>query len=180
MGKTEKGAVWLNEKLFTIYDYWQFWRNTDDNDVKKFLYYFTDIETDRLKQITSEEKDINKLKILLANEATCILYGKNASKKAERTALDTFRVGGVSKNLPEMKVAKTLLQNGVKILDLLSTNNIINSKSEARRIIKNNGVKIDNEVLVDENKIINLNDFSSKEFIKISVGKKKHYLLKII
>ncbi len=180
MGKTEKGAVWLNEKLFTIYDYWQFWRNTDDNDVKKFLYYFTDIETNRLKQITNEEKDINKLKILLANEATCILYGRNASKKAERTALETFKVGGVSKNLPEMKVAKTLLQNGVKILDLLSTNNIINSKSEARRIIKNNGVKIDDEVLVDENKIFNLNDFSSKEFIKISVGKKKHYLLKII
>tara|TARA_A100001011_G_C14319751_1_gene849948 strand:+ start:473 stop:1714 length:1242 start_codon:yes stop_codon:yes gene_type:complete len=179
MGKTEKGAVWLNEKLFSAYDYWQFWRNTDDNDVKKFLHYFTEIDCEKLKQIFDKEQDINKLKILLANEATSILHGKEASKKAERTAHDTFKNSGVSENLPEIKISKNLLIKGVKILDLLSSNKIIVSKSEARRIIKNNGIKLDDEVLNNENKVINLSDLSNKDFLKISIGKKKHYLLKI-
>ena len=80
MGKTEKGAVWLNENLFSSYEYWQFWRNTDDRDVKKFLYFFTEIEPGNIDEICSKEKDINKLKILLANEATKILHGEKASK----------------------------------------------------------------------------------------------------
>ena len=179
MGKTEKGAVWLNEKLFSAYDYWQFWRNTDDNDVKKFLNYFTEIDSEKLKQIFDKEQDINKLKILLANEATSILHGKKASKKAERTAHDTFKNSGVSENLPEIKISKNLLIKGVKILDLLSSNKIIVSKSEARRIIKNNGIKLDDKVLNEENKVINLADLGNKDFLKISIGKKKHYLLKI-
>ena len=94
MGKTEKGAIWLNEDQLSPYDYWQFWRNTDDRDVKKFLKFFTEIETDEIENIFNKEKNINNLKILLANEATKILHGKTAAKKAEQTAKDTFEKGG--------------------------------------------------------------------------------------
>ena len=90
MGKTEKGAVWLNEELFSTYDYWQFWRNTDDRDVKKFLNFFTEIDPAEINQMCEKEKNINKLKIILANEATKILHGKNASVKANQTAKETF------------------------------------------------------------------------------------------
>ena len=90
MGKTEKGAVWLNEQMFSTYDYWQFWRNTDDRDVKRFLNFFTEIEIEKINDFCKKEKDINKLKILLANEATKILHGEQASKQAEQTAKETF------------------------------------------------------------------------------------------
>ena len=105
MGKSEKGAVWLNENLFSPYDYWQFWRNTDDRDVKRFLNFFTEIETDEIDKITNKEKDINNLKIILANEAKQkILHGEMASKKATKTAKITFQSGGLRLDLPEIKV----------------------------------------------------------------------------
>ena len=129
MGKTEKGAVWLNENLFSSYDYWQFWRNTDDRDVKKFLNYFTDLKVNKIDDLTKNEKDINKLKIILANEATKILHGKLAAKKAEQTAKETFSSGGgFGKNLPEIKIKRDSLLAGIKILDLLSNNNIFHQK----------------------------------------------------
>ena len=101
MGKTEKGAVWLDKKMFSPYEYWQFWRNTADEDVKKFLKYFTEIEIDQISNKINTEKDINKLKILLANEATSILHGAKASKDSRETAETTFSKGGIGKNIPE-------------------------------------------------------------------------------
>ncbi len=180
MGKTEKGAVWLNEKLFSSYDYWQFWRNTDDRDVKNFLNFFTEIKSDEVNQLIESEKNINKLKILLANEATKILHGEAAAKKAEKTAKETFVSGGFGSNLPEIKIKKDDLNQGIKILDLLVLNKVMSSKSEVRRAIKSNALKINNEVLTDENKVISKNDFASDKVLKISFGKKKHYLIKII
>ena len=106
MGKTEKGAIWLNKDLFSAYDYWQFWRNSDDKDVERFLKFFTDIDTQKIDKLMIEEKDINKLKILLANETTKILHGKNASEKAEQTAKSTFETGGIGTNLKEIKLKK--------------------------------------------------------------------------
>ena len=179
MGKTEKGAVWLNKDLFSSYDYWQFWRNTDDRDVQRFLNFFTEIKNDKIEKLIKEEKDINKLKILLANEATKILHGELASKKAEKTAEETFKSGGYGANLPEIKIKENDLRIGIKILDLLSFNKIMSSKNEARRAIKSNALKINNEILTDENKIIKLNDFTSNKIMKISFGKKKHYLVRI-
>ena len=178
MGKTEKGAVWLDKKLFSAYDYWQFWRNTSDEDVKKFLKYFTEIELDELSKIIEREKDINTLKILLANETTKILHGEKLSKESENTANETFHGIGVSKNLPEININKTHLEKGINILDLLSEYNVVSSKSEARRDVKGKGIKINGELIVDEKKIINKNDFDSRELIKISYGKKKHFLIK--
>ncbi len=178
MGKTEKGAVWLDDKLLSPYDYWQFWRNTDDRDVIKFLKMFTDLTLNKIEQLKNE--DINKLKIILANEATSMLHGRSASIKAEKTAQETFESGGSGKDLPVIKIKKSELEQGIKILDLLSANKIMASKSEVRRAIKSNAIKINNQVLIDENKAIQLKDFNNEKILKISFGKKKHYILKII
>ena len=178
MGKTEKGAVWLDNKLLSSYDYWQFWRNTDDRDVLKFLKMFTDLKLNKIEEL--KDQNINKLKIVLANEATSMLHGKAAAIKAEKTAKETFESGGSGKDLPEIKIKKNDLENGIKILDLLSANNIMSSKSEARRAIKSNALKINNKILTEENKLIQLSDFNNEKVLKISFGKKKHYILKII
>ena len=178
MGKTEKGAVWLDGKLLSSYDYWQFWRNTDDRDVIKFLKMFTDLKLKKIEEIKNE--NINKLKIILANEATSMLHGKLSAIKAEKTAKETFESGGSGANLPEIKIKKVELELGIKILDLLSSNKIVSSKSDARRAIKSNALKINNKVLSEENKIIKLDDFNNEKVLKISFGKKKHYLVKII
>ena len=179
MGKTEKGAIWLNENLFSAYDYWQFWRNTDDQDVKRFLNFFTELESNEIKNICNKEKNINNLKILLANEATKILHGETASKKAEQTAKDTFEGSGIGSDLPVIKIKPSQIDKGINFLDFLSENKIVSSKSEARRAINNNGIKINNILIANEKKIIEKVDFKEK-VLKISYGKKKHYLIKII
>ena len=179
MGKTETGAIWLDEKLFSPYDYWQFWRNTNDNDVIKFLKYFTELKVEEIDTLANKEKNINNLKILLANEATKILHGKEASLNAENTAKETFELGGIGENLPIIKIKETRLTKGINILELLVINKIMQSKSEARRGINSNGLKINGSVVTDEKKIITLNNFKDKK-LKLSFGKKKHYLFKII
>ena len=179
MGKTEKGAVWLNEELFSPYEYWQFWRNTDDRDVKRFLKFFTKIETSEIEELCKKEKNINNLKIILANEATKILHGETASKKAERTSKDTFGGVGISLNLPEIKIKFEYIKNGINILDLLSNSKIVSSKSEARRVIANKGIKINDVIETNDKKIIKSSDFNEK-ILKISFGKKKQFIIKII
>ena len=179
MGKTEKGAIWLNEKLFSSYDYWQFWRNTDDKDVKKFFNFFTEIEPNEIDKLFEKEKNINTLKIILANKVTQILHGKNASKKAEKTAKDVFVGKGLSENLPLIKIKSFELNAGIFLIDFLSVNKIVSSKSEARRLIGNNGLKLNDILLKDEKKILQINDFK-KKLLKISCGKKRHFLVKII
>ncbi len=179
MGKTEKGAIWLNEELFSSYEYWQFWRNTDDRDVKRFLNFFTEIQPAEINNLCEKETNINKLKIILANEATKILHGMNASVKAEKTAKETFEGKGFSKNLPEIRVKTLDIKKGITLLDFLSKNKIVISKSEARRLINNKGLKINNILIVDEKKMLTENDFKDK-ILKISCGKKRHFLVKVI
>ena len=179
MGKTEKGAIWLDEKLLSTYDYWQFWRNTDDRDVKRFLNFFTEIEHEEINRICEKEKNINNLKILLANEATKVLYGGEAAKKAEKTARETFSGSGIGKDLPEIKVKLSEINKGINLLDLISKNKILSSKGEVRRAIANKGLKLNNVLVIDDKKIIKNSDFE-KDILKISFGKKKHYLVKVI
>ncbi len=179
MGKTEKGAIWLNNEMLSPYDYWQFWRNTDDRDVERFLNFFTDIETKEIKEVFEKEKNINNLKILLANEATKILHGDAAAKKAEQTAKDTFEEGGLGSDLPEIKIKLNEIKKGINILDLITENNILSSKSEVRRTIANKGFRIDGKIIDNEKKELQLKDFNSK-ILKLSFGKKKHYLIRII
>ena len=180
MGKTEKGAVWLDQKMFTPYDYWQFWRNTSDNDVKKFLNYFTEIEVNELSEKIENEKDINNLKILLANEATTIMHGAKAAKDSADTAKETFVKGGLGKNIPVKTISRKKLSQGINIIELIFQNGLVNSKSEVRRILNNNGIRVNDTVISDEKKIINMENVSNDNSIKLSVGKKNHLKVKII
>ena len=180
MGKSEKGAVWLDQKLFSAYDYWQFWRNTSDEDVKKFLKYFTEIDINEISKKIESEKDINKLKILLANEATNILHGSKAAKDSEETAKETFIRGGIGKEIPEKKISRKLISKGINVIDLVFQNGLSSSKSDARRMLKNKGIKIDDQIINDEKKIIGLEEFSEKNHIKLSIGKKTHLKVTVI
>jgi tyrosyl-tRNA synthetase len=178
MGKTESGAIWLDEKLLSAYEYWQFWRNTTDVDVKIFLKYFTEIDEVELEKIINKEKNINNLKILLANEATKILHGEKKSNESENTAKKTFSGSGIGENLPTIVIKESFLKNGINIIDFISKTKILNSKSEIRRAINEKGIRINNNTINDEKKIIDLNDLDNN-FIKISYGKKRHYKIKI-
>jgi len=179
MGKTEKGAVWLNKKMLSPYDYWQFWRNTDDKDVINFLKLFTDLEIEKIDNLKNNQ-DINELKILLANEATTMLHGSKSSKDSESTAKKTFKDKSVGKDLPTIKIKKNQISNGINILDLVLLTKLGNSKGEVRRMIKNNGLKINNETISDENKIFYEDSFNQNNGMKVSHGKKQHVILKII
>ena len=172
MGKTEKGAVWLNEKLFSVYDYWQFWRNTDDKDVFKFLKYFTEIDIDKINNI-DKNININKLKILLANEATKLLHGKASASKAEKTAKEVFELGKISKNLPTKEISKNDLFEGIKLLELLVNYKIMNSKGEVRSAFKINAIKLNDALIQDENKSIGISDLKED---KIKIFGKKHFI----
>ncbi len=176
MGKTEKGAVWLDKKLLSSYDYWQFWRNTDDRDVIKFLKMFTDKDVSEIESI--KDKNINDLKTLLANETTTLLHGKASAIKASETAKKTF-AGGSGDELPIIKIKKDQINNGLNIIDLSIKTNLFSSKSEIRRTIKNSGLKVNNSTVKDENLAINVSDFENN-VLKLSHGKKNHVLIKII
>ena len=179
MGKTETGAIWLNEDLLSPYDYWQFWRNTNDSDVKRFLKYFTEISIDNLEKIISEEKNINNLKILLANEATKILHGEKNAQDSEKTAKETFAGRGIGANLPETLVDKSQLENGISVIELIYNNKIMSSKSEIRRSINEKGIKINDALVENEKKLIELKDFEQNGCVKISHGKKKHFIIRL-
>jgi len=175
MGKTEKGAVWLDKKMLSPYDYWQFWRNTDDRDVIKFLKMFTDISLDEIEKI--KEKNINNLKILLASKATELLHGSKESSKSEKLAKSTFKEDPSGKDLPNIKIDKNIINTN--IVELVASVKKDISKSEIRRLIKSNGIKIDNIIINDEKFIINKQLFKDNKFIKLSLGKKKHFKLVI-
>ena len=179
MGKTEKGAIWLNEDKLSSYDYWQFWRNTDDRDVKRFLQFFTEIQPKEIDAIFDKEKNINNLKILLANETTKVLHGEKASRKAELTAKKTFEEGGLGSDLPEIQIKTDEINKGVNILDFIANFKILSSKSEARRAIANKGFKINDTIIESEKRVLELKDFKNK-ILKLSYGKKRHFLVKII
>ena len=171
MGKTESGAVWLDKNLLSAYDYWQFWRNTDDQDVSKFLKMFTDLSLEKIEEIKNE--NINDLKILLANEATKMLHGEIETKKVEELAKSTFKENSTGEHLPSIKIGSDLI--GKDIISLIEHTNNELSKSEIRRLIQNNGIKIDNEKIEDGKLLISKKLFENKGFIKLSVGKKKHF-----
>ena len=176
MGKTEKGAVWLDKKLLSPYDYWQFWRNTDDRDVTKFLKMFTDKGITEIEDM--KDKNINELKILLANETTTMLHGKEAAKKAAETAIKTFSAGTFGDDLPVVNIKKNEVDRGINIIDIVIKSNLLNSKSEVRRAIKNLGIKVNNNPVDQENSVITINDFKDN-ILKLSHGKKNHILFKI-
>ena len=176
MGKTEEGAVWLDPKLLSAYDYWQFWRNTDDNDVIRFIKMYTDKSINEIENIKNQ--DINKLKIILANEATAMLHGKTAALNAEKTAKETFIDGIAGKDLPVINLKKKQ-GNKINILELVLASKLLMSKGEVRRAIKNNGIKINDTTILDDKLIVDFNEYD-KNSCKLSFGKKKHIVVKLI
>jgi len=176
MGKTETGAIWLDKKFLSPYDYWQFWRNTDDRDVLKFLKFFTDLSDENIKKI--KEEDINKQKIILANETTSMLHGDNEAKKSEKTAKKTFSENSLGSALPSISVTKKHLKN-LNIIDLIISSKLESSKSEIRRIIKGNGVKINNKTINDDKLIVN-EKFFHENTMKLSIGKKRHIKVELV
>ena len=178
MGKTENGAVWLDKKLLDPYDYWQFWRNVDDRDVIKFLKMFTDLSLDEINEIKNE--NINELKIKLANETTSLLHGKDASFEAEQTAKETFEGNLIGKNLPSIKISNKDLNKGLNIIDLIMLSKLVGSKSEIRRLINGKAIKLNNKIVVDDKFYIKDEIFNNNEFIKLSIGKKKHIKVELI
>ncbi len=181
MGKTANGAVWLNSDLCSPWDYWQFWRNTEDKDVIKFLKLFTEIslkEINKLKELQGAE--INEAKIILANAATALLHGEDEKNKALETAKSIFQNIGDQKNLPIIYFSPEQILKEVSILDcMIESNYLANSKGEARRLIRGSAVKINDITIKDENKKINQLDFQDINQIRLSAGKKKHILIKI-
>jgi tyrosyl-tRNA synthetase len=177
MGKTESGAVWLDKKFLSSYDYWQFWRNIDDRDVLKFLKIFTDINVDEIENI--KDDNINELKILLANKATSMLHGEDEARKCQETAKQTFSENSLGDNLPTTQINKKMLDNNISILDLVILSKLESSKSEIRRLIKGNGIKINGQAISDE-KFLITEDLFKSSLIKLSLGKKKHIKVELI
>ena len=177
MGKTESGAVWLDKKFLSAYDYWQFWRNIDDRDVLKFLKIFTDINIDEIENIRND--NINELKILLANKATSMLHGEDEARKCQETAKQTFSENSLGDNLPTTQINKKMLDDNISILDLVILSKLESSKSEIRRLIKGNGIKINGQAISDE-KFLITEDLFKSSLIKLSLGKKKHIKVELI
>ncbi|MDC1077390.1 tyrosine--tRNA ligase [Candidatus Pelagibacter sp.] len=176
MGKSENGAIWLDEKFLSAYDYWQFWRNTDDRDVVKFLKNFTDIEIEDIKKV--ENNNINDLKILLANKTTSMLHGNEAAKNSEQAAKEAFSGNSLGSSLPSVKVNSQNIDNKLDIIDLIILSKLEKSKSEIRRLIKGNAVKINDKVVSDEKLIIE-NEFFNENYLKLSIGKKRHIKIEL-
>tara|TARA_Y100000768_G_scaffold351734_1_gene302840 strand:+ start:1 stop:729 length:729 start_codon:yes stop_codon:yes gene_type:complete len=171
MGKTEDGAIWLDERFLSAYDYWQFWRNTDDRDVIKFLNFFSELEITEINKIKNE--NINYLKILLANKATEMLHGKKAAELSEKTAKEVFSENSSGSSLPSINIKLKDLEKKINIIDLVVLSKLENSRSEVRRLIKGNAIKIDNKIINDEKLIID-ESFFRNNYLKISIGKKRH------
>ena len=180
MGKTEKGAVWLDKNLLSPFDYWQFWRNTDDRDVIKYLRLFTEISDEKISNLsTLVGSSINEVKVLLANAATEMLHGKKEAEKAFDTAKKTFNEKSFDKNLPTLEIKKNDFIKEVTLKDVLIKIGFASSNSDYKRNLKNLAYKINNSIVKNENEILSSKHINDN-IIKISFGKKKHYLIKII
>jgi tyrosyl-tRNA synthetase len=169
MGKTAQGAVWLSGDLLSPYDYWQFWRNSSDADVPRFLKLFTDLPLDEIARLSAlQSAEINEAKIILATEATAMLHGREAAEAAARTAADTFGSGGTGEDLPKLSVG-----DGINIAHALTALGFTPSNKEAKRKIAEGAVRLDDVVVNDPGLMVGAAD----EPLKLSLGRKKHGLL---
>ena len=178
MGKTATGAVWLNEDMLPAYDYWQYWRNTEDADVGRFLRLFTELPLDEIARLEClEGSEINQAKIILANEATTMCHGPAAAKAASETARQTFQEGGTGEDLPRIDVTRTRLSDGVPLYELLRETGLAKSNSEARRLIRGGGGRLNDAVVKEELATITLSDVNDEGVIKLSAGRKRHAIV---
>ena len=181
MGKTAAGAVWLNADLLSHYDYWQFWRNTEDGDVERFLKLFTLLPMDEIAKLAAlKGQEINEAKKVLATEATALLRGREAAEAASETARKTFEEGAVAVDLPTLEIARGELNAGAAVLGLFVKAGLVASNGEARRQIKGGGLRVNDVAVTDEKLVLTAKDLTSEGVVKLSMGRKKHVLLKPI
>ncbi len=181
MGKTVSGAVWLNEKMLSPYDYYQFWRNTDDRDVIRFLKLFTELSLEKIEEYSKiQGSEINEVKKILAFEATKLCHGEEAAIAAANTATKMFEDKTLSEDLPTLELSKEILAKGIQAYALFHQAGLAASGGEARRLIRGNGARINDQVIEDENILIDLSLFNQDGVAKLSAGKKRHALVKMI
>ncbi|MGK6314904.1 tyrosine--tRNA ligase [Neorhizobium sp. DT-125] len=179
MGKSASGAVWLNGDLFSPYDFWQYWRNTEDADVTRFLKIFTRLPLDEIARLGAlGGSEINEAKKILATEATAIVHGREAAEAAAETARTTFEEGGLAENLPSVEVPAAELDAGTGLLSLMVRAGLAGSNGEARRHVQGGAVRINDQPVSDERKVIGSGEVTNEGVIKLSLGKKKHILVR--
>lgn len=179
MGKTADGAVWLNADMLLPYDYWQFWRNTEDGDVERFLKLFTVLPMEEIARLASlEGAEINEAKKTLATEATALLHGRDAAEAAAETARRAFEEGQSAEGLPTIEVPQAEMEAGIGLLSAYVTAGLCQSNGEARRNIKGSAVRVNDKVEQNEKRVLTLEDLTEDGIIKLSLGKKKHVLIR--
>jgi tyrosyl-tRNA synthetase len=179
MGKTAAGAVWLDAGMLPVYDYWQYWRNVEDADVGRFLRLFTELPLDEIGRLASlSGAEINEAKKILANEATALVHGRAAAEAAAATARKTFEEGILAASLPTVEIAEKELDAGIGVLSAFVTAGLVASTGEARRQIKGGGLRINDIAVTDERSILTAGDLTPEGVVKLSLGRKRHILLK--
>ncbi|MBT9372356.1 tyrosine--tRNA ligase [Rhizobium sp. CSW-27] len=179
MGKSASGAVWLNAELMPVYDFWQYWRNTEDADVERFLKLFTTLPMDEIARLAAlGGSEINEAKKILATEVTAILHGRMAAEEAAETARKTFEEGALSENLPSVEVPASELSAGIGLLALMVRAGLAASNGEARRHVQGGAVRINDEAVSDERLAIGSANITADGIVKLSLGKKKHILVR--
>jgi tyrosyl-tRNA synthetase len=179
MGKTAKGAVWLNADQFSPYDFWQYWRNTEDADVAKFLKLFTALPMREINKLAAlKGSEINEAKKALADAATMLLHGADAAREAAETARKTFEEGAIAENLPTVEISQSELEAGVGVLALFVKTGLVASNGEARRQIKGGGLRINDVAVSDERMVLTPADLTAEGVIKASLGRKRHVLVR--
>jgi tyrosyl-tRNA synthetase len=181
MGKTAAGAVWLNPEMLSPYDYWQFWRNTEDADVPRFLKLFTVLPMDEIARLAAlQGAEINEAKKVLATQAAALLHGREAAERAAATAQTTFEQGGVAETLPTVEVPSAVLEAGLGVLTAFGPEyaRLVPSTGEARRQVRSGGLRVNDAPVTDERGVLRPGDLTPEGVIKLSFGKKKHVLLR--
>ncbi|KNY16894.1 tyrosyl-tRNA synthetase [Shinella sp. SUS2] len=179
MGKSLSGAVWLNPDMLSAYDFWQYWRNTEDADVSRFLKLYTTLPMDEIARLSAlGGAEINEVKKILATEVTAMLHGREAAEQAAETARKTFEEGAIAENLPSIDVSTSELEAGIGLLSLVVKAGLAASNGEARRHVQGGAVRINDTAVSDERRVIGTADVSADGVIKLSLGKKKHILVR--
>ncbi len=179
MGKSASGAVWLNKDLLPVYDFWQYWRNTEDADVVRFAKLFTTLPMDEIERLAKlGGSEINEAKKILATEVTAILHGREAAEQAAETARKTFEEGALSENLPSVDIPAAELEAGLGLLNLMVRAGLAASNGEARRHVQGGAVRINDKAVADERQTVGSGDVTGDGVVKLSLGKKKHILVR--
>jgi tyrosyl-tRNA synthetase len=179
MGKSMNGAVWLNPDMLSAYDFWQYWRNTEDADVSRFLKLYTTLPMDEIARLSAlAGSEINEVKKILATEITAMLHGRENAEQAAETARKTFEEGALADNLPSIEVPKAELEAGIGLLSLIVRAGLATSNGEARRHVQGGAVKINDQSMSDERQVIGAGEITADGVIKLSLGKKKHILVR--